>query len=176
MQNHSFATLISKEPFLATHLPLLIEDGKISGHVARANPHSKLDGQEVMVVFQGPHAYISAGWYEKVGQVPTWNYTAVHAYGTFCEVRDPAAISAHLRQLVTEHEQDRPTPWALDLDDDGLQKMARAIVVFEIKISRLEGKYKLSQNRTPDERERVREGLQGTYGEDVADLMKKWSP
>ena len=174
MQSHSFATLISQEPFVASHLPLLIEDGRISGHVARANPHSKLDGQEVLVVFQGPHAYISAGWYQKAGQVPTWNYTAVHAYGTFQAIREPKSISMHLHQLVHQHEHPRDTPWQLDLSEEGLQKMARAIVVFEIHIQKLEGKYKLSQNRKPDEQHRVAEGLEASGSGDVAGLMKKW--
>ncbi|GGJ51980.1 FMN-binding negative transcriptional regulator [Deinococcus roseus] len=175
MQAHSFSTLVSQQPFMATHLPLLIEEGRISGHVARANQHSKLDGQEVLVMFQGPHAYVSAGWYQQTGEVPTWNYTAVHAYGTFHPVTDPQRVSGHLRQLVTHHEQHQPTPWELDLSEEALQKMARAILVFDIHITRLEGKYKLSQNRTPLERERVVEGLQRKDGK-VADLVKKWSP
>lgn len=172
MQAHNFATLVSREPFMATHLPVLVEEGKISGHVARANLHSKLDGQEVMVLFQGPHAYVSAGWYEKTGQVPTWNYTAVHAYGTFREITDPEAISQHLRTLVHFHEQHRSPAWDIDLTEEALQKMARAVVVFEIPLERLEGKYKLSQNRTPEERQRVMEGLQEESGADVAALMK----
>ncbi|GEM46123.1 FMN-binding negative transcriptional regulator [Deinococcus cellulosilyticus] len=174
MEAHSFATLISTNPFMASHLPLTIENGRITGHLAKANPQSTLDGQEVLVVFQGPHAYITPEWYQKTGQVPTWNYTAVHAYGTLQAIREPERISMHLHQLVRQHEHPRDTPWQLDLTEEGLQKMARAIVVFEIPIQKLEGKYKLSQNRKPDEQHRVVEGLEASGSGDVAGLMKKW--
>jgi transcriptional regulator len=143
----------------ATHLPMLArqrDDGMwIVGHVARANPHARaiLEGNPATVVFSGPHAYVSAGWYEEPStNVPTWNYTAVHASG-----RLSACDAACVLDALTEvFERDRPNPWRLDrMDADYYEKQLRGIVAFEMHVERLMCAAKLSQNRSPADRARV---------------------
>ncbi len=159
MRDNSFALLVTADgstPF-ATHLPLLLdgegEFGTLRGHLARPNPQWRaFDGtREAMVVFSGPHAYISPSWYETDRAVPTWNYIAVHAYGRPRVIEDAASVAAHLKRLVDTYEGGQPAPWSADsLPPEYFDGMARGVVAFEMVIERLEGKAKLSQNR-PDE-------------------------
>jgi transcriptional regulator len=163
IRNYSFATLVTlheQQPF-ASHLPFLLDaergpHGTLRGHLARANPQwqSFDTEQEALVLFEGPHAYISPSWYETHPSVPTWNYIAVHAYGV-PRLVDDTTLYTLLQDLVHTYEAGRAAPWKLDLPDDYLQKMMRAIVGFEIEITRLEGKFKLSQNRPQGDREHV---------------------
>ncbi|HLE43465.1 MAG TPA: FMN-binding negative transcriptional regulator [Methylomirabilota bacterium] len=167
----SFGTLVGVDeagaPF-ATHLPFLVDEsrgplGTLLGHVARANPHWRYfkPGAPVLAVFAGPHAYVSPSWYEVHPAVPTWNYVAVHAYGVPALVEEPARARALLARLVRAHEDGRPDPWAFaSLPEDYLAAMLKGIVAFEIPIDRLEGKAKLSQNRTTADRARVRAALE----------------
>ncbi|HYF62354.1 MAG TPA: FMN-binding negative transcriptional regulator [Herpetosiphonaceae bacterium] len=153
MRQHSFATLITVEdgqPF-ATHLPLLIDadrgaHGVLVGHVARGNPQWRhLEAGEALVIFQGPHAYVSPAWYgDGPPNVPTWNYIAVHAYGAARIIADPALVAGQLRALVEAHEA-ADSGWSLDLAYAG--KAQAGVVAFELEITRLEGKFKLSQNK-----------------------------
>jgi len=170
IRRESFATLITIDregaPF-ATHLPVLLEPtrgrlGTLLAHVARPNPQWRQFGPgPALVVFQGPHAYVSPAWYEVHPSVPTWNYVAVHAYGVPVVIEDEARIRALLERLTDTYEAGRPVPWRLDgLADDYLRGMIRGIVAFEIPIDRLEGKAKLSQNRDLADRERVRVALE----------------
>ena len=115
---HSFAVLTSQGPrgLEASHLPLLLDTsagphGHLIGHMARANPQWRQVGGEVMVVFPGPHVYVSPAWYEQAGTVPTWNYVAVHAYGTFHVVDDREALLDILRRSVAYFEGPRESPW-----------------------------------------------------------------
>ncbi len=147
--------------------------------MARANPQWRdfdVDGeQEVLVIFQGPHTYVSPSWYTVQPSVPTWNYAAVHAYGIPRLIEDEAELYAALQLLVETYEAPRSQPWTLSEPDDFLRKMMKAIVGFSIPISRLEGKYKLSQNRSPEDQEHVVQQL-ALQGEPldvgVADLMQ----
>jgi transcriptional regulator len=157
MQANNFAALVSPHEgaTVATHLPLLIdsERGILSGHFARANPQWKsLDGtQEALVIFQGAHTYISPSWYEQMPSVPTWNYTIVHAYGTPRLIHEAARLRPLLVALVDYHEGGFDAAWdmaVLDAHEGYMDKMMAAIVGFEMPINRLEGKFKLSQNRT----------------------------
>ena len=159
---HDFATLFtdgSGGPF-ATHLPLLLDRtrgprGTLIGHVARANPHWKsFDGRRALAVFAGPHAYVSPRWYASQPAVPTWNYVAVHATGAVRAVEDPAALRATMDALARRYEGEgrwtiagQPTKFV-----DG---MLRGIVGLELAIETLEGKAKLSQNRSAADREGV---------------------
>lgn len=147
----------------ATHLPFLYdaergERGTIVGHMARANPQWRdfetLAAAETLVVFQGPHAYVSPSWYGgDQPAVPTWNYMAVHAYGRPRIMDDPVEVRALLERLVTTHEAGLAPPWSLDSQDEAfVAAMMRAIVAFEIPVARLEAKAKLSQNRTAEQR------------------------
>lgn len=171
IREYRFATLVTVadgEPF-ATHLPLEYDSepmpfGTIRGHMARANPHWKSFGASTqLAIFAGPHAYVSPTWYRATGPaVPTWNYTVVHAYGNARIVDDAASVHALLRRLTDREESAFEQRYRVeDLDPEYLDHMMRQIVAFEIPVARFEGKAKLSQNRTPDERERVAHMLGG---------------
>ena len=163
IRDHPFATLISSVddvPF-ATHIPLIYVDGVLRGHVARANPHAEMMFErQALALFHGPHAYISPTWYAAPApNVPTWNYAAVHVYGTPRLV--PASeTGALLLELTARFEAE-----ALPLPVDYLEKMARAVVAFEIPIDRIEGKWKMSQNRAVADREAVTRTLSESHSE-----------
>jgi len=162
MQQFSFATLVSLHeglPF-ATHMPFVAdaEHNLLSSHIARANPQWTSFGQnqEVLVIFQGDHSFISPSWYEKHPSVPTWNYMSVHVYGKPRMVEEPKAVKALLHRLVLQYEH----RWnMLQLPEDYLHGMMKGIVAFEIEITRLQGKFKLSQNRSETDQRRVIEAL-----------------
>ncbi len=186
MRDYNFAILVSQHEgqLAATHLPVLLdsergEHGVLIAHVARANPQWKSfeSDQEVMVIFQGPHAYVSPSWYETHPSVPTWNYAIVHAYGIPRIVEDQERLYGMLDSLVHRHEDPRNPSWDMHtLPEDYMDKMMQAVVGFEIEITRLEGKYKLSQNRSETDQHNVVENLsQSAYPSDVqtADLMRQ---
>src|SRR5713101_1667407 len=183
IQAYSFATLVTLHegmPF-ATHLPFLLDaergpNGILLAHMARANPqwHDFASAQEVLVIFQGPHTYISPSWYEVELSVPTWNYAVVHAYGLPRLMEEKSELYDLLKILIQTHEAHFEKPWPFQLPDDYLQKMMQGVVGFEIQITRLEGKFKLSQNRTASEREKVIDALQDssdTLSTGIAQLM-----
>lgn len=155
----------------ASHLPLLLaagegEFGTLYGHFARANPHWRdlAGGAEVLAVFSGPDAYVHPGWYpakaEHGKMVPTWNYIAVHAWGQAEVFDEPERMLQLVSRLSDQHEQGRPKPWAVsDAPRDYIDAMLRAIVGFALPIRRIEGQWKLSQNRTPSDRAGVRNGM-----------------
>lgn len=185
MQHHSFATLVSQagdEPS-ASHLPLLLDRdtgprGRLIGHFARANSHwQSAAGQRVLVIFQGPHAYVSPGWMESQNVVPTWNYVAVHAYGTLRLIEDRDRLRDIVRRTVETYESNRATPWLLSQPEaEFIDKLLAAIVGFEIDIDRLEGKWKLNQNHPLERREQIIRGLLDTGRHEemqVADLMQR---
>ncbi len=185
MRENSFAIMVTAVDgaTTATHLPFSLDTGTaghgvLQAHMARANPQWEAfaDGIEAMVVFQGPHTYISPTWYETVKAVPTWNYVAVHAYGRPRVIDDPDTVLATMRRLVGEYETPDTGPWDMDtLPEKFLNAMVRGIVAFEIPIERLEGKFKLSQNRPDGDRERVAAELKSVGGDQalgVAGLME----
>jgi transcriptional regulator len=145
-------------PF-ATHLPLLLErrgdEAVLIGHVARANPHWRdFDGsRQALAVFQGPHGYISPAWYATPDRVPTWNYIAVHAYGAPRLVDAPDAARSVIAALTARFEDGREAPWSMaGLPERELEKLMAALVVFEIPVMRLEGKWKLGQHMAEADR------------------------
>jgi transcriptional regulator len=151
---HSFATLVSAvegTPF-ATHLPLLLDEGRLLGHVARANPHWRaFDGQqEALAIFHGPHAYISPTWYTVAPAVPTWNYAAVHVYG-IPRLIEGEGLAAIVDRLVAAYEAAQPAPWSGELPAEYRAKLLQAIVGFELEIVRIEGKFKLGQGRSQED-------------------------
>jgi transcriptional regulator len=185
LERHSFATLISQagdEP-VASHLPLLLErdageNGRLIGHMARANPHWKsAAGTQVLAMFHGPHAYISPTWYEANDTVPTWNYAAVHAYGVLTLIEDEPRLREIVERTVQVYEAGMPRPWSMEsVDPAFVDKMLLGIVGFEIVIDRLEGKWKLNQNHPVERREKVVHGLEATGRVDdaaVAGLMRE---
>jgi len=185
MREHSFATLVSRNEtgIIASHLPLLFQAsggrmGSLIGHMARANPQSREVRGEVMALFTGPHAYISPSWYETEGTVPTWNYAAVHAYGTFHLVEDRECLLDILRGTVEYYESPRQAPWTIDETAPNLDQLMRGITGFRIEITRLEGKWKLSQNHPEERRRRVIMALEEQPDEDsqaIAAMMKERS-
>ena len=172
---YGFAMLISPDAAdpPVTHLPLLLDrsrgkQGVLLGHVARGNPHwHHLESQpEVLAVFHGPHAYVSPSWYESHPSVPTWNYATVHAHGTARLLHEARDLEQLVGRLVDQYEGGRAQPWSIELPPDYQTQMLRGIVGFEITITRLTGKFKLSQNRPATDRVRVTEALErGEAGE-----------
>ncbi len=171
IRQNSFATLVSCDQQLpvATHLPLeLLEDENgnrfLNGHVARANKQWRTfeSNNEVLAIFAGPHTYVSARWYDHLN-VPTWNYIVAHVYGKPRLVTDRDEMYAMLKQLVDKYEAEAVTdnPYKLEnLPKDFVEKEMKGIVGFQIKINRIEAKFKLSQNRRQPDYDNVIAELQ----------------
>ena len=156
----------------ATHLPFLLDGERLLLHFARGNPHWKsIDGQrEMLAVFSGPHAYVSPRWYGSDRAVPTWNYVAVHVYGAPRVIEDAGRVRDLLDRLVWEYEEGA---WTLDGQDPNfVDRMSRGIVAFEMPIERIEGKFKLSQNRPAGDRRRVIAELDASGGGRNAGLTR----
>jgi transcriptional regulator len=173
-----FATLVTAGPD-ADHLPMLLsEDGRfLRGHVARANTVWKKGDGEALAIFLGPHAYVTPNWYPSKAQtgkaVPTWNYITVHARGNLRWVQDADWLRAHVSALSDSHEAPRENPWKLtDAPAGYTDALLRAIVGFELSITALEGKYKLSQNRDAADRDGVREAFAREGRTDLSGLME----
>ena len=185
VEAHPFAIVVGPGPdgLMATHLPLFVEgdqgpNGTLIGHLARANPHWKAwaDGPELLVIFRGPHAYISPNWYENQVTVPTWNYAAVHVYGRPRLVHDRAELLKMTSRLTRIHEDSVPGEWTLDHARDVLGPELKAIVGFEIPVDRVIGKFKLNQNRSREDRVGVAAALaesQRSEDRGVAGLMEQ---
>ncbi len=164
MQRHSFATLVTQHegaPF-ASHLPLLVNagigaHGALTGHMARNNPQwqDMAAGAEVLAIFHGPHAYVSGAWYEPNPMAaPTWNYMVAHAYGR-ARILPQEELVEMLHRLVDENEKGSASPWKLELTQVMRERALPAIVGFEIELNRIEGKFKLGQNRSEQDRRNV---------------------
>src|SRR5262249_26009639 len=126
----------------------------------------------VMAVFSGPHAYVSPSWYEEGGTVPTWNYVAVHAYGSFHLVEGRGGLLDILRRSVLAYESPRPGPWVFDEAEPHGERMRKAIVGFRVEITRLEGKWKLSQNHSEERRRRVARALEARADQDSREVAR----
>ncbi|HZP04736.1 MAG TPA: FMN-binding negative transcriptional regulator [Terracidiphilus sp.] len=161
MRAYSFAILfgVSESGPQATHLPLVVKDegehGVLEGHFAKANPHwQSLAGRKTLVVFPGPHSYVSPSLYAEELSVPTWNYIAVHAYGTLALVEDDAGKDALLAGLIAAHEPAYAEKWRA-MPEGYRRTLLAGIMGFRIPIARIEGKFKLSQNRPQQDRRNV---------------------
>ena len=187
---YPFGTLITQTSGAldANHIPFEVAPdpspfGTLRGHVARANPvwRQASPGAEALVIFQGPDTYISPSWYptkRTTGKVvPTWNYAVVHAHGVPRFIDDRAWLRAFVERLTDRHEAQRQEPWKVtDAPADYIDKQIRAIVGLEIPVTRLIGKWKVSQNRSPDDRAGVVEGLKRDTqrsAEVMADLVRQ---
>ena len=173
MERWNFATLITPDAegdLQVTHLPLLLQReagrlGMLAGHMAKANAHWKafITPRESLAIFHGPHAYISPRWYRTDEAVPTWNYVVVHAFGMPRVVQESESMEAHLRQLIHFHEGTGPESWRPEeLPRETFAELMKAVVCFEIPISRIEGKAKLGQNRSRRDIVGLIQGLQAT--------------
>jgi len=193
MEAHPLAVLVtsSSEGMIATHLPLLVDrtrgaHGTLAGHIARANPQQRQahDGDEALVIFSAHDAYITPSFYPTKARdgkvVPTWNYVAVHAYGTVRFVSDPTELRRHLEALTSRHESSRERPWAVsDAPEDYVARQLGAIVGVEIAITRLEGKWKMSQNRGAADIDGVIAGLEASgdaAAREVAGIVRARRP
>jgi transcriptional regulator len=183
VERYDFALLVTQgSGLIASQVPFLIErrDSKLFllGHLARPNPQCAdlAAGGEALAVFHGPHAYISPSWYQAGPAVPTWNYASVHAYGTARAISDKDWLADLLRRLSERHEAREPVQWRMqDQPENFLNGMMNGIVGFEIAVSRLEGKFKLSQNRPAGDRPRIIAALEARDDPDshgVARLMR----
>ena len=168
IEKNSFGLLVTQVdglPF-ATHLPFLLErvsgaNGALIGHVARANPQwRQAGGQTALLIFSGPHAYVSPAWYEADQVVPTWNYAAVHVYGKVRIIDDEPALLMIVQEMVRVYEQSMPQPWSLDGSTLFTKRMLTQIVGFRIEIDKIEGKFKLNQNHPVERRLNVIRALQ----------------
>ncbi len=167
----NFAELITTDAEgipLATHLPLSYDPqrgelGTIYGHVARANPHWKLFSERSsLIIFSGPHDYISPRYYATNINVPTWNYVAVHAYGPVRIIDEEIAVIEVLKRLSDENEAGAENPWRVEeFDQTRLAAMCKAIVAFEMPVAGLQAKAKLGQNKKADDRAAVAAATQG---------------
>jgi len=162
MQHHPFALLVSHgvSGMKATHLPFVVEEkeGKVvlTSHMARPNEQWKdlESGAELLIVFQGPHGYVSPSHYESKINVPTWNYIAVHAHGKAKMLHSPEEAVLVLEKTIGTFEKAYFTQWQ-ELSKEYKDGMIKGIVAFEIEVTELEGKFKLSQNKQKGERENV---------------------
>jgi transcriptional regulator len=186
MRDYSFAILVTSHEGvpIASHLPLILAAdegpyGTLYGHMARANAQWRdFDAShDVLVIFQGPHTYVSPSWYAAdPSNVPTWNYAAVHAYGSPRLITDEDACQALLDTLVRTHEAPFATPWRFQMPEAERRQKMQGIVTFAIRITRLEGKLKLSQNRSLADQQQVAEILQQSpdaTSRDVGVLMQQ---
>lgn len=185
IERHDFGLLVTNgaSGMIASQVPFLVErrDGGVylQAHLARGNPQC-LDiyaGGEALAIFTGPHAYISPGWYETGPAVPTWNYASVHAYGPGRAMDDADWLRGLLQRLSERHEAREAAPWRMqDLPEPYLAGMLNGIMGFEIAVARLEGKFKLSQNRPATDRPRIAAALEARTDPDshgVARLMRE---
>ncbi|MER1985317.1 MAG: FMN-binding negative transcriptional regulator [Solibacillus sp.] len=184
VKQNSFGTLVStvEGKLFATHIPILMEQREggsfiLKSHVAKANPQWKeLQDREVLVMFTGPHAYVSHKWYEEHQSVSTWNYTAVHMYGQVRLIEDEQefyTLLAQTTEFYGEGFDEAPIP---SLDDRYIQGMMKSIVGFEVEVSEVEAKYKLNQNQSKSRQEKIMAQLEQQNFEDsqhIARLIKK---
>ena len=185
IRRHGFGVLFAHGPGgpTATHLPFVLdiaEDGTrtLVAHMARANPQWKdfQARQQVLVVFQGAHSYISPTWYQEPVAVPTWNYAAVHVYGVPRLVEDPAVLRTQVEALVRQYEGPGPDGWDMAPAEPKMEALLRAIVGFEIPVDRMEGKWKFNQNRSREDREgvvRALEGAEDPLVRETAEIMRR---
>ena len=195
MRAHPFATLVisTAEGIVANHIPLEYDPepapfGTLRGHVARANPMWRdyslaPSAGEALAIFQGPHAYVSPAWYPGKQQhgkaVPTWNYAVVHVRGPLRIVEDAPGLRAIVERLTDRHEAGRPDPWRVaDAPPDYIELMLGNIVGIEMPIANIVGKWKVSQNRSADDRAGVIHGLTAERAGNLnapamADLVKE---
>lgn len=187
IERYDFGLLVSHgaQGLVASQVPFLIDRRGdalyLQGHLARPNPQlADLGGTEALAIFTGPHAYISPSWYEAGPAVPTWNYASVHAYGEGRLTEDPDWLRQLLQRLSARHEAREAAPWRMgDLPEPYLASMLRGIDGIEIAVSRLEGKFKLSQNRPAGDRPRIMAALDAREDAEsagVAALMRQREP
>lgn len=181
IKEYSFATLFSQhngEPY-ATHLPLTLNKGEnaLYGHFARPNEQWRdIGNQQVLVVFQGPHCFISPSWYETSMAVPTWNYVSIHIYGRLEVIENQKIIFDSLNDMVNKYEKPDSSYNLNEIDSRFIEGMTKGIVAFKINITKIEAKAKLSQNHPVERQQLVIKQLENSSEQNnlqIASLMKK---
>ena len=182
IQNNAFGTIVTTKQGkpIATHLPLELhkqeDDYYITGHFAYANPQWKTfedDNENVLVMYQGPHAYISSSWYTS-DNVPTWNYQSVHIYG-IASIMSEQELQEDLKQLLQKYENHRKKPALWENLSSQTKKQIKGIVGFKIKIQEVQAAYKLSQNRNEADYQNIIDKLyeeKDLNSQQLADVMK----
>lgn len=188
-QNH-IKEVITKNPFAnlialdqgeicVSHLPLLLKESEgqwiLEGHLARSNPYQKIIHSQArhLVIFQGVHSYISPSWYVTEGQVPTWNYIAIHIEGQARVIEDQKEVIESLDRQVSHYESTYQSGWSLDqLRPGDAEKISRGIIVFEIKVDQVDAKFKMSQNRDSKDQKSLITNLDQTQPE-LSEWIKK---
>jgi transcriptional regulator len=187
IRSSGLATLVTLTDagLIASHVPMLLDPdpapyGTLIGHLARPNPQARgaAPGVQALAIFSGPDAYITPSWYatkqENGKVVPTWNYVAIHAYGAVEFFADAERLRDVVTRLTERQEAPRAEPWAVtDAPSDYIDGMLKGIVGFALPIARLEGKWKMSQNRPEADRAGVVAGLQADRRDDVAELIPR---
>jgi transcriptional regulator len=183
IRSAGLATLVTQtaQGLIASHVPMLLDPepapyGTLLGHLARANPQALGAVGDGLAIFQGPDAYVTPSWYatkRATGKVvPTWNYVAIHARGPVTFFDDADKLLDIVTRLTEREEANRPQPWAVsDAPADFVHGMLRSIIGFALPIARLEGKWKMSQNRPAEDQAGVVAGLQAEGRTDVAALV-----
>ncbi len=184
IREYPFGTLVTSidTGLSADHIPFVLhadvaDNGALRGHIARSNPLRTADrvNREILVIFQGPQSYITPSWYPSKQEhgkvVPTWNYAVAHVYGNL-QIHDSAQwLQTHLKTLTTQQEISHTAPWRVeDAPVEFIRLQMKGIVGLEIEITRIEGKWKLSQNKNEADRQGVVAGLKSLTGEDDGKL------
>lgn len=189
IRDHPLGLLISATGSIpqASPLPMLLDSasaplGVLRGHLSKGNEHWRtLEGADVLVMFQGPNAYVSPTWYASKAEhgrvVPTWNYVIVHARGVAHVMDDDRWLRRHISQLTETHESGRESPWHVtDAPRSFVDAQIQGIVGIEVEIRQIDGKWKVSQNRTVEDRRAVAAGLESTGHGEMAALVRDRTP
>ncbi|HEY0372835.1 MAG TPA: FMN-binding negative transcriptional regulator [Thermoanaerobaculia bacterium] len=171
IERNPFAVMVTG--MTASHLPFVLEDNVLYAHMARANRHAAIVGAaESLVIFTGPHAYISPSWYADRATAPTWDYVAVHCYGT-AVVHDDADARNNIERLLARVEGDR---WSMrELPADDVERMIANVVSFEIPVSRMEAKFKLNQGEKPERTRTAIAELERSGNGELAEYVRRYN-
>lgn len=183
IEENSFGIIVSygKEKLHGTHLPFLIEkqnDGRIKliSHMSKGNPQWRDIKDEVMVIFLGPHSYVSPTWYGEDGFVPTWDYQAVHVYGRYIPKNSPKDLKEIMDKTIGYFEKYQPVPWHGNIPDHVYNRLIHGVEGFHIEVTDIQGQWKLHQDHSDIRKERVANALRQKGGEDaikIADEISK---
>jgi len=182
VKDHNFGTVFSqtKNGPVATHLPFIVnrEEDILIAHFARENKHWQhiTQGEELLIVFQGPHGYISPSWYKEKNTVPTWNYAAVHVYGTPVITHDLDELRKMVDSLTHHHEQNIDSDWDYEAAHKKRDQLIKGIVGLSVHVNRMEGQFKFNQNRSQEDRVEVIKALEKSDLESdrsIAEIMKR---
>jgi transcriptional regulator len=182
VKDHNFGTVFSqtKNGPVATHLPFIVnrEEDILIAHFARENKHWQhiTQGEELLIVFQGPHGYISPSWYKEKNTVPTWNYAAVHVYGTPVITHDLDELRKMVDSLTHHHEQNIDSDWDYEAAHKKRDQLLKGIVGLSVQVNRMEGQFKFNQNRSKEDQKGVIKALKQSDSKSdrsIAEIMKK---